>query len=217
MARRTDPGLTTGGMLDHALDLCQGDLVAVMDARDVYGEHYLTDLSRAFLFATADIVGKAAYYAHLRDVAATVLRQPAAEYSYLPEVAGATLLARRTVLRGLGLRRRLRGLGRGADAPVPRGQDQGLLRRPVRLRLPPRSGRGCSARRSSSGTARPNRTRWRERRLAARPRPSHRDGTGAAAHRVRGLPCRSGDSPRAGAGSRWIAVVRRTLDVSFPG
>jgi hypothetical protein len=102
VVRRPDPGLTTGGMLNHALDLCQGDLVAVMDAQDLYSQHYLADLSRAFLFTTADIVGKAAYYAHLRDVAATVLRQPAAEYSYLPEVAGATLLARRTVLRGLG-------------------------------------------------------------------------------------------------------------------
>ncbi|MGC5012777.1 hypothetical protein ACLQ2R_18595 [Streptosporangium sp. DT93] len=100
--RRTDAGQTVGGMLDRALDLCQGDLVAVMDARDRYGEHYLADLSRAFLFTGADIVGKAAYYAHLRDVAATVLRQPSAEYSYLPDVAGATLLARRTVLRGLG-------------------------------------------------------------------------------------------------------------------
>ncbi|WP_433253121.1 glycosyltransferase [Streptosporangium sp. CA-135522] len=102
VVRPADPGLTTGGMLDRALDLCQGDLVAVMDARDVYGEHYLTDLARAFLFTTADIVGKAAFYAHLRDAAATVLRQPAAEYSYLPEVAGATLLARRAVLRGIG-------------------------------------------------------------------------------------------------------------------
>ena len=68
VVRRTDPGLTIGGMLSHALDLCQGDLVAVMDAQDVYGRHYLTDLSRAFLFTTADIVGKAAFYAHLRDV-----------------------------------------------------------------------------------------------------------------------------------------------------
>ncbi|MCG5215952.1 hypothetical protein [Streptosporangium sp. KLBMP 9127] len=103
VARAADPGLSTGGMLDRALDLCEGDLVAVMDPRDVYGEHYLADLSRAFLFATADIVGKASYYAYLRDAGATVLRQPGADYSYLPEVAGGTLLARRGVLRGLGI------------------------------------------------------------------------------------------------------------------
>lgn len=116
VVRPTDPGLTTGGMLNRALDLCQGDLVAVMDARDVYGEHYLTDLTRAFLFSTADIVGKAAFHAHLRDVAATVLRQPAAEYSYLPEIIGATLLARRAVLRGIGF------------ADVSEGWDEVLMR-----------------------------------------------------------------------------------------
>ncbi|GAA3428609.1 hypothetical protein ACWDTT_05735 [Streptosporangium sandarakinum] len=115
-ARRTESGLTLGGMLNRALDLCEGDLVAVMDGRDLYGEHYLTDLARPFLFTTADIVGKAAYFAHMRDVAATVLRQPSAEYSYLPEVSGATLLARRTVLRGIGF------------ADVSEGWDEVLMR-----------------------------------------------------------------------------------------
>lgn len=116
VVRGHDPELTVGARLNRALDLCEGDLVAVMDAQDMYGEHYLTDLARPFLFTTADIVGKAAYYAHLRDVAATVLRQPSAEYSYLPEVAGATLLARRTVLRGIGF------------ADVSEGWDQVLMR-----------------------------------------------------------------------------------------
>ncbi|GGS60764.1 hypothetical protein GCM10010156_19360 [Planobispora rosea] len=114
--RRTDPELSLGSMLNRALDLCEGDLVAVMDGQDAYGEHYLTDLSRAFLFTTADIVGKAAYIAHLRDVAATVLRHPAAEYSYVPDVAGATLLARRTVLRSIGF------------ADVSEGWDEVLMR-----------------------------------------------------------------------------------------
>ncbi|MFC4057403.1 hypothetical protein ACFOWE_03810 [Planomonospora corallina] len=100
--RSADPALTTGALLDRALDLCEGDLVAVMDGRDTYGEHYLADLARVFTFTTADIAGKAAYHAHLADVGATVLRRPEAEYAYLPEVAGATLLGRRTVLRSLG-------------------------------------------------------------------------------------------------------------------
>ncbi|MCA2221197.1 hypothetical protein [Nonomuraea aurantiaca] len=100
--RDLDPAASTGAMLDHGLDLCEADLVAVMDPRDVYGAHYLTDLRRAFLFSTADIVGKAAFYAHLRKPQATLLKQPDAEYSYLPEIAGATLLARRNTLRELG-------------------------------------------------------------------------------------------------------------------
>ncbi|GII91239.1 hypothetical protein Ssi02_14700 [Sinosporangium siamense] len=102
VVRLADPGATTGALLNRALDLCEGDLVAVMDPRDLYGPHYLTDLSRAFLYSSADIVGKAAYYAHLAEAGVTLLRQPEAEYAYLPEIAGGTLLARRTVLRGLG-------------------------------------------------------------------------------------------------------------------
>lgn len=100
--RGLDPRLSTGAMLNHGLDLCEADLVAVMDPRDVYGMHYLADLARAFLFSTADIVGKAAFYAHLRKAQATLLKQPDAEYSYTPEIAGATLLARRNALRELG-------------------------------------------------------------------------------------------------------------------
>ncbi|MEV0825821.1 hypothetical protein [Nonomuraea rubra] len=100
--RRPQPAMTEGAMLNAGIDLCEADLVAIMDPRDVYGPHYLSDLRRAFLFSTADIVGKAAFYAHLRKPQATLLKQPEAEYTYLPEIAGGTLLARRNALRELG-------------------------------------------------------------------------------------------------------------------
>ncbi|MEQ4718772.1 hypothetical protein [Nonomuraea sp. B19D2] len=100
--RRTQPAMTVGAMLGAGIDLCEADLVAVMDPRDVYGAHYLSDLRRAFLFSTADIVGKAAFYAHLRKPQATLIKQPDAEYTYVPEIVGATLLARRNALRELG-------------------------------------------------------------------------------------------------------------------
>ncbi|MFC4011750.1 hypothetical protein ACFOY2_31280 [Nonomuraea purpurea] len=100
--RRPEPSMTEGAMLGAGIDLCEADLVAVMDPRDVYGPHYLADLRRAFLFSTADVVGKAAYYAHLRKPQTTLLKQPDAEYSYVPEITGATLLARRNALRELG-------------------------------------------------------------------------------------------------------------------
>ncbi|MFI0422200.1 hypothetical protein [Spongiactinospora sp. 9N601] len=116
VARTADPRLSAGGALNRALDLCEGDLVAVMDPRDLYGEHYLSDLSRAFLYTTADVVGKASYYAYLEDAGAALLRQPGAEHAYLPEITGGTLLARRTVLRGLGI------------ADVAEGWDEVLMR-----------------------------------------------------------------------------------------
>ncbi|MDA0635622.1 hypothetical protein OUY22_19560 [Nonomuraea sp. MCN248] len=111
------PDLTVGAMLGRGLDLCEADLVAVMDPRDVYGSHYLSDLRRAFLFTTADLVGKGAFYAHLRKPQATLLKQPDAEYSYLPEISGATLLARRNALRELGF------------ADLTDGWDEVLMRR----------------------------------------------------------------------------------------
>lgn len=101
--RPLDPARSTGALLNQGLNLAEGDLVAVMDPRDVYGKHYLTDLSRAFLFANADLVGKAAFYAHLRAPMATLLKRPEAEYAYLPELNGATLLGRRNTLRELGI------------------------------------------------------------------------------------------------------------------
>ncbi|WP_084960865.1 hypothetical protein [Thermoactinospora rubra] len=116
VCRDRDPSLTTGAMLNRGLDLCEADLVAIMDARDVYGRHYLSDLRRAFLYTTADIVGKAAYYAHLRGPMATLLKQPEAEYSYLPEITGGTVLARRGALRELGI------------ADLTDGWDQVLMR-----------------------------------------------------------------------------------------
>lgn len=100
--RRPVPSMTEGAMLNAGIDLCEADLVAVMDPRDVYGPHYLSDLRRAFLFSSADIVGKGAFYAHLRKPQATLLKQPDAEYSYLPEITGGTLLARRNAVRELG-------------------------------------------------------------------------------------------------------------------
>ncbi|MBE1566200.1 hypothetical protein [Nonomuraea africana] len=100
--RELDPSMSTGALFNRGLDLCEADLVSIMDPRDVYGSHYLSDLSRAFLFSTADIVGKASYYAHLRGAHATLLKQPESEYTYTPEVNGATLLARRNALRSIG-------------------------------------------------------------------------------------------------------------------
>ena len=75
-------GLTIGGMLNHALDLCQGDLVAVMDAQDLYSRHYLTDLSRAFLFTTADGIES------LWERSETLLKDPPPAKVYQPGTWG---------------------------------------------------------------------------------------------------------------------------------
>ncbi|WP_214408398.1 glycosyltransferase family A protein [Sphaerisporangium fuscum] len=95
--------VTRGAALDRALRLADGDLVAVLDPRDLYGEHYLADLVRYFAAVDAEIIGKASFYAHVPGTGATLLRQPGAEHRFLPEVAGGTLLARRQELGYLGI------------------------------------------------------------------------------------------------------------------
>ncbi|TKK90164.1 hypothetical protein FDA94_07035 [Herbidospora galbida] len=92
---------TRGAALAHALLLADGDYVAVVDPRDLYGEHYLADSLRRFAEVETEIVGKAAFYAHAAG--ATLLRQPDAEYRFLPELGGGTIVSRRSVLVDLGI------------------------------------------------------------------------------------------------------------------
>jgi hypothetical protein len=103
VVRAADEPVTRGLALDRALRLADGDLVAVFDSRDVYGEHYLADQVRYFSAVDAELVGKASCYAHLPAAGLTLLRQPGAEHRFLPEVAGGTVLARRPALTALGL------------------------------------------------------------------------------------------------------------------
>jgi hypothetical protein len=103
VVRGGDGPVTRGAALDRALRLADGDLVAILDPRDVYGEHYLADLVRHFASTDAEILGKASFYAHIPEAGATLLRQPGAEHRFLPELAGATILARRPALNELGI------------------------------------------------------------------------------------------------------------------
>lgn len=98
---RSTPMSTRGAALAHALLLADGDYVAVIDPRDLYGEHYLADSLRRFAEVETEIVGKAAFYAHAAG--ATLLRQPDAEFRFLPELGGGTIVSRRSVLVDLGI------------------------------------------------------------------------------------------------------------------
>ncbi|MEV5408283.1 hypothetical protein AB0K60_05465 [Thermopolyspora sp. NPDC052614] len=103
VVRGSDGPVTRGAALDRALRLADGDLIAVLDPRDLYGEHYLADLVRHFAAVEAEVLGKASFYAHIPEAGATLLRQPGTEHRFLPEVAGATILARRPALTELGI------------------------------------------------------------------------------------------------------------------
>ncbi|GII75175.1 hypothetical protein Sru01_01570 [Sphaerisporangium rufum] len=114
--RETGGPVTRGAALDRAIRLADGDLVAVLDPRDRYGEHYLADLVRHFAAVEAEIVGKAGHYVHLAEAGTTLLRRPGAEHRFLPEITGGTVLARRPALVELGI------------ADVSEDWDQALMR-----------------------------------------------------------------------------------------
>ncbi|MBB4705682.1 hypothetical protein [Sphaerisporangium siamense] len=103
IVRETGGALTRGAALDRALGLADGDLVAVLDPRDLYGEHYLADLVRYFAAVDAEIIGKSSYYAHILGAGTTLLHAPGTEHRFLPEVTGGTILARRQALTALGI------------------------------------------------------------------------------------------------------------------
>ena len=102
---------TLGACMNAGVDAASGRYVAKMDDDNVYAEHYLRDLVRAFDYTEASVVGKWAHYAHLRSTGATLLRFPDAEHRYVDLVQGGTLLLERE----LGRRLRFEDLPRRVD------------------------------------------------------------------------------------------------------
>lgn len=92
-----DPSLTLGACMNHGVEAASGRYVAKMDDDNIYAEHYLRDLVRAFEYTEAVVVGKWAHYAHLSSSGATLLRFPESEHRYVKLVQGGTLLVPRDV------------------------------------------------------------------------------------------------------------------------
>jgi hypothetical protein len=84
------------------LAVADGEFIAKMDDDNFYGDHYLTDLVRAFDYTEADVVGKWAHLVHLEGSGATLLRFPDAEHRYVDLVQGGTILARRAAAVNVG-------------------------------------------------------------------------------------------------------------------
>ncbi len=97
--RRADASLTLGACMNLGVEAASGRYIAKMDDDNVYAEHYLRDLVRAFEYTEAVVVGKWAHYAHLTASGATLLRFPDAEHRYVKLVQGGTLVLPRDVAR----------------------------------------------------------------------------------------------------------------------
>jgi hypothetical protein len=111
VVRPADASLTLGACMNRGVEAASGRYVAKMDDDNVYTEHYLLDLVRAFDYTDAAVVGKWAHYAHLTATGATLLRFPEAEHRYVDLVQGGTLL----LARDLATRVRFEDLPRRVD------------------------------------------------------------------------------------------------------
>ena len=112
-----DPDWTLGEVLNHGIAHAEGELIAKMDDDNIYGEHYLSDLIRAFDYTDAEMVGKGAHYTYFPDQDITVLRLPGLEHRYAHLIQGATILAKADLLRAMPFE------------PVNAGEDTRLVRR----------------------------------------------------------------------------------------
>ncbi|MDI9579123.1 MAG: glycosyltransferase [Thermobispora sp.] len=115
--RLADPSLTLGEVLNLGIEVADGDYIAKMDDDNLYGEHYLSDLIRAFDYADAEMVGKGAHYTYFPATNTTVLRLPGLEHRYAHLIQGATILAKADLLREMRFE------------PVNAGEDTRLVRR----------------------------------------------------------------------------------------
>jgi len=117
VVRPADSGLSLGACLNLGIEAADGVYVAKMDDDNLYGEHYLTDLVRAFSYTDAEVVGKWAHYAHLSGTGTNLLRFPHAEHRYVRLVQGGTIVIRRETIAAIGF------------ADLPRQVDTTLLER----------------------------------------------------------------------------------------
>ncbi|MFI7228693.1 glycosyltransferase [Nonomuraea angiospora] len=112
-----DASLSLGACMNLGIAAAEGDLIAKMDDDNLYGEHYLSDLVRAFDYSDAELVGKGAHYAYFEGSNTTMLRLPGLEHRYSFLVQGGTFLGKADMFRSYGF------------ADITRGEDTHLVRR----------------------------------------------------------------------------------------
>jgi cellulose synthase/poly-beta-1,6-N-acetylglucosamine synthase-like glycosyltransferase len=96
-----DEAATLADCLNEALTLADGEYFAKFDDDDHYGDDYLNDLMLPFDYSDAAIVGKRTTFMHLEGSDVTLLRNPGREFTFVPVVAGATLVVDRRATAGI--------------------------------------------------------------------------------------------------------------------
>ncbi|MEU4541765.1 glycosyltransferase family protein [Nonomuraea dietziae] len=109
--------LSLGACMNMGIAAADGELIAKMDDDNLYGEHYLSDLARAFDYSDAELVGKGAHYTYFEGTNTTMLRLPGLEHRYTWLVQGGTFLGKAEMFKSYGF------------ADITRGEDTHLVRR----------------------------------------------------------------------------------------
>ena len=104
-----DGSATLGESLNRGVEEASGDYIAKMDDDDYYGENYLLDMMLAANFSEAEILGKGTYFVHMKSKDVMGLRIVGRQHEFTDFVAGATLTARRDVLREIPFPNRTKG------------------------------------------------------------------------------------------------------------
>ena len=99
---RMDPSTSPGERLDRAVERASGRHVALFDEADLYGGRYLADMMLAARYASADILGKAAYFVHEQPGGTLALEGEGAEHVFTDGIGASTVIVLRDVARELG-------------------------------------------------------------------------------------------------------------------
>jgi glycosyltransferase involved in cell wall biosynthesis len=105
-----------GEVLNRAVEVAGGELIAKVDDDDFYGPEHLWDLVLAHRYSGAALIGKGAEFVYLAGVDTTIRRFVARAESYTTTIGGGALLISRSDLRDVGGWRR-----------VPRQVDRALV------------------------------------------------------------------------------------------
>jgi len=90
-------GTPLGTGLNLAVESSTGEVFAKLDDDDYYGEHYLEDAVLALEYSAADCVGKQSYLSYIEGLDEIYVRNPGFEHQFTSFVAGATIVARKSV------------------------------------------------------------------------------------------------------------------------
>jgi glycosyltransferase involved in cell wall biosynthesis len=96
-----DSARTLGERFNHGVSLSRGAYIAKMDDDDLYFENYLSDMMLPFSFGDYGLVGKKEIFMYLEGSKKLIRRYAGLQHRTTDFVTGATIVARRDVLKAV--------------------------------------------------------------------------------------------------------------------